>query len=178
MISLTRDESRRLEVWAIMQPYQAVDWDALAEQAHAARKARKQREYMEMKMYDPASYRRMLEKQSEKRCASRKWRKLRPSERREMLRMHACGATARLIAKAFGVTPDTAVRVVAAQTGGTRRRGEKIRPACGAANANWKSTPELVAKVIEMSGSDRAVARALGVSHSLVARLRRKMEAA
>lgn len=171
-MALTRDHVRRLEVWALMRPFGAVDWDELVEQAHAARKARKRREYQDLKLFDPSGYRRMVERQRDKRVASRRWRKLKPSERREMARMHAAGAAVRLIAQAFGVQPDTVVRQVAQQVGGKRRRGEKIRPARGAANARWKSTPELMAKVLGMEGSNRAVARALGLSHQLVGRLR------
>ena len=171
-MKLTRAETRMLEVWALMRPYGAVDWDEIAEQAHSARKAVKQRWYLDMRLFDPGAYKRMVEQQREKREASRKWRKLRPAERREMLRMHAAGASSQSIARAFGVALRTAVGVISEQTPGVRRRGEKIRAARSSANARWKSTPELVSKVLGMDGSNRAVARALGLSHSLVGRLR------
>lgn len=171
---LSREQERQVEVWLIMQPYAMPDLEEIAFQKLTALKARRRAKYRDMRAFDPWAYRQLIERARERReLMPRAWRKLRPSDVREALRMYKAGAPIKAIAIAFGVGKRSVLKHISRLSGGQRERGEKIRPARGEAHARWKRTPAMVSAILSASGSCRRIARELGVTHSFVSAVRK-----
>ena len=177
---LTLEQERQIEIWGLMRPFEAPDFDGAVFARHLERRARKRREYREMRLFDPRAYRVMLERRQSARAAMPGHRSnLRPRDVREVRAMYAAGATIAMIASAFRVSSTTVQSNLAGRSNGTvdgylhpavkRRPGERVRVVRGAAHPRAKLTHELLNKIVSMNGSNRAIGRALGVSRTLVA---------
>jgi hypothetical protein len=180
---LTRDEERRLEVWAMLRPYEPLDFEQAAWADHRAKLDARRAEYREMQRLDHGGYQRLLAKLAERRAQQPGYyaKRLMPADAREMRRMYAAGAPVKAIAAAFGCTKCTVQCVLRGEShaaaGGyvhedARKRGDCVRRATGAANGRASLTPEVVASVVAANGTMRAVGRQLGLHHSMVSAIR------
>lgn len=182
---MRRESVRRLEVLVEMRPYEPQDFEEMAYHVVLCERAEQRARYNDLRLFDPRAYRERLDKSMavyHKRQASNPSYRAHPSaaDAREMRRMWAAGAMVKDIAKAFRRTEGNVRRVLDGKSHADA--GGPIRPALTGKRQHrvpcWARTPELVAAVAAASGSNRAVARALGTSHSLVGAIRRDLQTA
>lgn len=186
-MNLTREQERQVEVFFAMAPYASVDFEDVVFQLRLKRSAERKAEYRDLQLFDPRSYRDLLAASAADRRARRAVVEgykpnLTKREAREAREMFRLGAPSKVIASAFRVTTRGLQRVLAGQShadaGGythpkqTRKRGERVRVVRGAAHPRATLTRELVDRVLAMSGSHRAIGRAVGLHHSHVGEIK------
>ena len=173
--------------WFELQSYYTVDFEEAAYQYRLVVRAAKRAAYLETKLLDPATYRAQLAQIYAKRTERPGYKaRLRGRDIRELREMYRLGVPVKTIAKAFNVCTTTVQRALRGayhvEAGGyvhdarKRARGERVRVVRGADHPNAGKSPlnaELVARVLSMSGSSRAVGRATGIHHTHVSRIRR-----
>lgn len=177
---LTRDQERQIEIWGLMRPFEALDFEELAWRAWREQCAAKADYYSETKALDPGTVRRWTDLSRERRQPKTK-RKLRDADAREMRRMYAAGASPKMLRRAFGVTPAAVDRILSGRThadaGGPVRpmasTGRAPRLARGADNGRTTLTKEKVAGILAMPRASLSqLSKTFGVSISTARRVR------
>lgn len=183
---LTREQERQIEIWHAMRPYASPDFEAFAYQHGLEVRALRRQEYAELKLFDPRAYQRLLEAKAEETrrrrgiedVVYRPRSNLNEKDIAQIRRMHAAGARLAAIGRAFRVSVHSVSRIVRGKSfrgfeGPTRAPVSRGAHAPrGADHSRAKLTPELVARVLRMSGSLRAIGREVGLDKRTVQKIK------
>jgi len=183
---LTREQERRIEVWGEVRPYEQLDFDDVCFALLMQERARQREAYRDLKMFDPRGHREYVAKNVARRKALYTARegyraRLRDRDAKEMRLMYAAGASVKAIAAAYDMWEGNIRGVLDGRSHPNAGGPIRSKPPGKLFHRDApcpKQTPELMAAVAVIGGSNRHVSRQLGISHALVAAVRRKLAAA
>lgn len=177
---MRRERERQLEVLVELRSLGgAPDFEETVFQLRMRRRGERRASYHETKLLDVKSWRDYVERQRLRRISQPGYR-ANPTKRdaREMRAMYEAGCPVRTIAEAFHVTSTCVQGILRGDhhrdAGGythpprKRQPGERVRIVRGSAHPRAVLSPELVDRIMSMKGSNRAIARELGIAHQTV----------